>query len=565
MSSSGADNAAVEVDRDLSQRTASWGLAIVLVLALALRLYGLNWDDGFGWTPHPDERAILFKVVDLSFPGISDLPLLLDADESPWNPRWFPYGSFPIYLLKTAGVISSFVPGFDSNDLRVPGRAVSALADVATIALVYALGAMVWSRRVGLLASALVAIAVIHIQLSHFFAVDTLMALFCFATMLFLVRVARSGKLSDSVLAGIFLGLGLATKISVAPILAAYFVAHFIAAFGLSGSGESQDESFAGRATDVAGNTLIGTLAIIAAFLVAQPYALLDWNRFSADIIEQSEMVRRIRDYPYTRQYIDTTPYLYHIQQLSVWGLGLPLGIVAWAGMIYAALKGLRLWWSLAYILAGVCLPAGILVLSGSLVSLVLASSISVGALVLTIPLRRGDTRITALLLCWVVPYFLITGAFDIKFMRYMIPITPFLLLFAALLLTDVWCGVGRLSAKAGSLAKTGLSITGALALLATVFYAVSYVGIYSETHSAVRSGEWIQSNVPRDSLILREHWDEGVPGLGAYEWQDLELYNHDSQPKLLKMSDQLAKGDYILIYSNRLYGTIPRLPERYP
>ena len=565
MTSSDTDNTAVKVDRDLSRRTASWGLAIVLLLALALRLYGLDWDDGFGWTPHPDERAILFKVVALSFPGVSDLPSLLNADESPWNPRWFPYGSFPLYVLKITGALSGFVPGLDPNDLRVPGRAVSALADVATIALVYVLGAMAWSRRAGLLASALVAVAVIHIQLSHFFAVDTLMALFCFATMLFLVRVARSGRLSDSVLAGIFLGLGLATKISVAPILAAYFVAHFIAAFGLSDSDKRRNLSFTDHLSDVAGNALLGTLAIVATFLIAQPYALLDWSRFSADIIEQSEMVRRIRDYPYTRQYIDTIPYLYHIQQLSVWGLGLPLGIVAWVGTAYVAIKGLRLWWALAYFLAGICLPAAILVFSGSLVSLVLASAISVGALVLTIPVRRAETRIAALPLCWVVPYFLITGAFDVKFMRYMIPITPFLLLFAALMLTDVWRGAMRLSTRTSILARAALGAAGTLALLFTVFYAVSYLGIYSETHSAVRAGEWIRSNVPRDSLILREHWDEGVPGLGAYEWQDLELYNHDSQSKLSGMSDQLASGDYILIYSNRLYGTIPRLPERYP
>ena len=117
----------VESGRDMSRRAALWGLAVVLLLALALRLYGLDWDEGFGWTPHPDERAILFKVVALSFPGVSDLPLLLDADESPWNPRWFPYGSFPIYVLNIAGALSGFIPGLDPNDLRVTGRAVSAL------------------------------------------------------------------------------------------------------------------------------------------------------------------------------------------------------------------------------------------------------------------------------------------------------------------------------------------------------------------------------------------------------------------------------------------------------
>ena len=565
MRKSADHSAAKRESRDLSRRTALWGLVVVLLLALALRLYGLDWDDGFGWTPHPDERAIMFKVVEISFPSLSELSLLLDADQSPWNPRWFPYGSLPIYILKFTGVLSGFIPGLDPNDLRVPGRAVSALADVATVALVYALGAMIWSRKVGLLASALTAIAVIHIQLSHFFAVDTLTALFCFASVFFLVRVARSGRTSDSILAGLFLGLGLATKISVAPILAAYFVAHFIAAFGLAESDDSPNTSFTDRVSESIGNALLGGLIIIAAFLIAQPYALLDWARFSADIAEQSEMVRRIRDYPYTRQYIDTAPYLYHVQQLSVWGLGLPLGIVAWAGTLYAAVRGLRLWWALAYLLIGVCLPAAILTASGGFAAILLASAIAVGALLGTIPIRRADTRIAALLMSWVLPYFLITGAFDVKFMRYLIPITPFLLLFGAKMLADIWRAAGRLAKGAMLPTRAALASLGALAFALTLFYAVSYLGIYGQTHSAVRAGEWISANVPRDSLILREHWDEGVPGLHGYEFQDLELYNPDNETKLAAMSDKLASADYILIYSNRLYGTIPRLPERYP
>ena len=565
MNSPANDTAPTENRRDLSKRTALWGLAAVLILALALRLYGLDWDEGFDWTPHPDERAIMFKVVELSFPGISDLPLLLNADESPWNPRWFPYGSLPIYILKFTGAFSGFIPGLDPNDLRVPGRAVSALADVVTVALVYALGAMIWSRKVGLLASALTAIAVIHVQLSHFFAVDTLMALLCFASVLFLVRVARSGRLSDSILAGLFLGLGLATKISVAPILAAYVVAHFIAAFGLADSDDSPNIPFTDRISHAIGNAALGGLVIIAAFLIAQPYALLDWTRFSADITEQSEMVRRIRDYPYTRQYIDTAPYLYHVQQLSVWGFGLPLGIVGWAGTLYAAVRGLRLWWALGYLLVGVCLPAAVLIASTSFAAIVLSSAIAVGALIVTLPVRSPDTRMTALLLSWVIPYFLITGAFDVKFMRYLIPITPFLLLFGAKMLADIWRATGRLANSVRLPTRLALGLLGASAFAFTLFYAVSYLGIYAETHSAVRAGEWISANVPRDSLILREHWDEGVPDLHGYRLEELQLYNPDNETKLSAMSDQLASADYILIFSNRLYGTIPRLPERYP
>ena len=57
---------------------AAAALAAILAAALGLRLYGLGWDAGFDWTPHPDERAILSKTVQISFP-LDDLGSLLDV------------------------------------------------------------------------------------------------------------------------------------------------------------------------------------------------------------------------------------------------------------------------------------------------------------------------------------------------------------------------------------------------------------------------------------------------------------------------------------------------------
>ena len=104
-------------------------------------------------------------------------------------------------------------------------------------------------------------------------------------------------------------------------------------------------------------------------------------------------MVRRIRDYPYTRQYIDTTPYVYHVRQLATWGLGWPLGIVAWAGLLYAALRGMRLRFGLAYLAVGWLLPASVLMVSTSIVAIVLATTIAFGALIGSLACRSPSTR----------------------------------------------------------------------------------------------------------------------------------------------------------------------------
>ena len=543
--------------RDLKLAAA---LALTLGIALTLRLYGLEWDSGYPFTPHPDERAILMKVAELSPPALGDVGSLLNADESPWNPRWFPYGSFPLYLLKGFQVVLSSLPGVEIHDLRVLGRALSAFADTAAVALVYLLGARLYGRREGLLASALLALSVLHVQLSHFFAVDTIMAACAVTALYFLSRVAKDGRPRDSLAAGAAIGLGLATKISLSPIYAAFLMAHVIAALGLL-NGAAPERGFADRAASAVTGLVMGGAVSVVVFAVVQPYAFLDFGRFLADTTEQSEMVRRIRDYPYTRQYIDTIPYWYHVRQLATWGLGLPLGIVAWAGLLYASLRGMRLVHGLAYLAAGWVLPAALLLLSNSVPMIMLAAGIAVLALAATLPVRSVESRANVLLLSWVAPYLLITGAFQVKFLRYLAPVTPFLVLFGSQMLFDLWDWTrDRLSVVRPALAAGLL-----LLLAATGFYAAAYAAVYNQDHPAIRTARWIHANAPEGSVILKEHWEEGIPGLHGHVIRELPLYDDDTGAKIRQIAEELAGADYLVFYSNRLYGTIPRLPERYP
>ena len=536
-------------------------LAVTLAIALALRLYGVEWDSGYPFTPHPDERAILMRVGELALPSPGEVGDLLDADRSPLNPRWFPYGSFPLYLLKGFQGLLSALPGVEIHDLRVIGRGLSALADTATVGLVYLLGARLYGRREGLLAAILVTLAVLHVQLSHFFAVDTIMAAGAVAAVYLLARVAREGRTRDSLAAGAVIGLGIATKVTLAPIYGAFVMAHLIFALGLLDDGVADGRSLADRVSAAVSGMLLGGAASVVVFAAVQPYAFIDFGRFMGDVVEQSEMVRRIRDYPYTRQYIDTTPYWYHVRQLATWGLGLPLGIVVWAGLVHAAMRGMSPVHGLAYLAAGIALPAALLVLSHSLLAIVGASGIALAALALTLPFRSVESRGSVLLLSWVVPYLLITGSFEVKFLRYMIPATPFLVLFGSRMLLDLWDAVNERLPRLRPLLLAGLF----LLLASTGFYAIAYTSVYAQEHPAIRTARWINANAPKGSVILKEHWEEGIPGLHGYEIRELPLYNEDTQAKLRRIADELAGADYVVFYSNRLYGTIPRLPDRYP
>ena len=533
--------------------TLFWICLIALVLmAGAVRFESLDWDTGFTYTPHPDERALLMKSDEISFPKLSEASSFLNPETSTWNPRWFAYGSFPIYLLKIAESLEPIIPDFIDQDIRILARTLSSLSDIGTIIGISLLAKMILNRRYALVVGVLVSFSVIHIQLSHYFAVDTLATFFCIWGIFFLCRISITSRKSDSIFAGIFIGLALSSKISVLPIYSAFFTAHFLYIV----NNINLKEKSIWNTTFL--TVSIGLLTSILTFLIAQPYSILDWSSFSSDITEQSEMVRQIRDYPYTRQYINTIPYVYQIVQLGKWGLGWPLTIISATGLFWFWNKGViysRV--TLLLILLNI-ISIGVLLTYNNLLSILLAMTLSLGSLWVTIPFRSKLDHRYLVILSWVIPYLLITGSFEVKFTRYLLPIIPFLILL----------GIGFVHDKMSSANKTqfiALMTLLVITISTTIAYGLSTQNIYSTPHTAVKASEWLNENAPANAIILKEHWEESVPNLDKFQIREMPIYDNDDLSKLKNISVSLERGDYLVLYSNRLYGTVSRIPERYP
>lgn len=100
-------------------------------------------------------------------------------------------------------------------------RSLSALAGVATIPVVFFVGAELRGRRAGLFAAALVAVNPMMLWYSQEARAYALLVLLCALSLLFCVRAVRNGQRRDFVLWGLFSGLALATHyFAVFPILA---------------------------------------------------------------------------------------------------------------------------------------------------------------------------------------------------------------------------------------------------------------------------------------------------------------------------------------------------------
>jgi len=559
----------------LARRVARWWrpltLAVIAVLGLAVRLYGLDWDgmlSRYTWLAHlygagaaqgtnfhPDERQIMYQVVKLSWP--TSWHQFFDQAHSPLNPHFFAYGTFPLYLLASVGnLLSHISPTLaDFAHLTLTGRFINVLFDIGTILLTAWLALLLTPDRtpkrrrawtVVLLAAAFVAFTPFEVQQTHFFTVDTIVLFFAMLTVLASVKLLRSERaVMWATVAGIAFGLGLASKTSAAPLVVPIVVALALRLYYRRDFWEFLIPLL-----------YAGSLTVLS-FVIAMPYALLDWPEFSQQVSYQGNLARGLIDLPYIRQFGGTVPVVYELQNLVVWGLGLLLGLAALAGLLWVCWK---LW---NHKLASWLVP-----------------------------------------LSWIVVYAGINCTFFTKYMRYLLPIYPLLALLAATLLVTLAAGSQHVQAslpqtpeaqdepasspvarpiswreyalKYGSYALIGV------VLLGTLFQCLALDNIYSQPNTRIQASEWIYHNLKPGTVLTYEQWDDALPVAlpnhdpGMYPQAvytnpqgqattGLPLYDDDTTAKAQTIAKMLMQTGAITMPTDRLDKSIPRLPERYP
>ncbi len=414
------------------------------------------------------------------------------------NPQWFNYGTFPIYVTSLVnGLLGQFDSFRNYDSTILIGRGVTAAISTLTVWLLIGLGTRLYNRQVGLLAGALLGACVLHVQNSRFMTTDNFLTFVVLVALYALIGVVQRGRWRDYIFAGFVIGLAGATKFSAMPLLAPLGVALLVRSYR------------EGSIVPLLGKGFVALFAVFAGFAIGQPYALLDFDTFQRHIAEQGRMVRSAGLLPYTNQYIGAPKYLYELQQIVLWCMGPALGLAAI--------------WATARQVVG------------------LARS------------RSGEHLV---LLSWVVPYFLVTGWFEVKFVRYLLPIYPIVILWAAAWL---W-GMAQRSRIGRAAMWTVLGMT--LAFL------LAHMSIYLRPHTIVTASDWVYRHVPPGSTMVTQHWDEGfpfhLPGRQRADVKVIELPYYDGEIKMRSISEDLAKADYLAFQTNRLYGAITRAPDKY-
>jgi Dolichyl-phosphate-mannose-protein mannosyltransferase len=244
------------------------GLAVVLAIALGLRLWGVK--QGLPFAYNTDEETLY-------------LPQAIHMFGHGLNPHYFenpPAFTYALHVLLTVLLGSDATRTFSSDptSVYVIARCFVAVIGTATVWLVYATGARLFRREVGLLAAAIMAVAFLPVFYAHL-ALNDVPTLLPLTLALFgAAGVARKGRLIDYATAGVGVGLACATKYTGGVIVVSVLAAGFL-----------HLREYSDRRM-VLGRLAVASALALLAFVVSNPYSVLTFNQFWAGLSHQSTL-----------------------------------------------------------------------------------------------------------------------------------------------------------------------------------------------------------------------------------------------------------------------------------
>jgi hypothetical protein len=485
-------------------------LLSILSIALFFRIIGFNWDQGQHL--HPDERFLTMVLTTIKIP--TSFSQYLNPQISTLNPynndfSFFVYGAFPLNLVKITG---EFLNKTTYDQIHFIGRALTILADVLIVLLIYLISQIIFNQKIALLSSFFYSVCVLPIQLSHFYTVDPFLNLFIVLSFYFLILIKNKKNIFTKVfLLSLSFGIALACKISgiyFLPIIAIFFLFNFYK-----------------KPNFLFFYTLIFLLLTAIFFRFNQPQAFssgnfLDWNlnpQFISNI-KELQSYDKISYYPPGIQWLKTTPIIFPLKNIVLWGAGLPLGIIFILSCFY----------SIYFIF------------------------------------KKGFSNNISLfiIIFWILLLFFYQGIQHVTTMRYFLPVYPFLCIISAFFINQIFLF---------NIKIFKLNFIKLLFFIVLLIYPISFLSIYLKDHTRVAASKWIYQNIPIGLTLATEYWDDPLPlflekkSLYDYQYQSLNVASPDSQEKISIIKDQLNKSDYIILTSNRFYLPIPQNPEIYP
>jgi YYY domain-containing protein len=466
-------------------------LSILVVIGVYFRFAGNNWSEGTNL--NPDELGFNNFVSGIQMPAnlaeyfntrISTVSPYLKYDESgnqigqgP-DPGWV-WGQWPAIVIRAAAEEltamqkttcanpdsetckpQKVVDYTDYSRIRLLGRFLSALADTITLLFCFLIGLRLYNRRVALLATALSALAVTQIQQSHFMTIDNFGVTFAVIAMYCAVGALKKGGFGWYAAFGVFYGMTLASRLNFAPLGAMILVAVIIGQWERL---RNEELAPAPRYLIPVGMFALAVAATLVTFRITQPMAFRaptgDTGFFTFNLnpewlsrMKYAEQVSAgtgyIDGYPPAEHWANRPAIITPFLSIVLWGMGLPLGLAAFGGLIWAGIRAFK----------GV------------------------------------DWKKHALPVLFAGGMFLFLGTRWVKEMRYFLVIYPFLCLLAAWALVEIWNWAAK---ERGSWRKALAGLAVGVVLAGSLAWAWKFSEIYRTENTRLEASRWIYQNFP--------------------------------------------------------------------
>ena len=424
---------------------------LILAVALAVRLYGMNWG-----LPFVYEEATPLKKAWAMWGWGS--PLGVDL-----NPHFFNYPSLTIYLqfaaqgvlylaMKLGGSVTSGAD-FHARYIVDPapffyvGRMISVLFGVGTVWMTYLAGRRLGGKWTAALAAVLLAVNTFLISRSHLIEVDLPLTFFAIFVLWLLLGLRKNPVLKSYLMAGAAIGLAASTKYTGAILVLPLAAAHLCARSAAQSAARERPPWWFAAAS---------ILAAAVVFAITSPYVLLDSGTFAEDFATE-------------RQHMS----------LGHFGLG---GSSSWVFYGRSLARDLMGW------------PCAILSLAG-LASLALIQ-------------RKRSIWILG---TFVVPYLLAVSTWSMHADRYLLPVLPALLLFAAAFITDSRANPLGSRWPNRARAVAGAAVALVLAVPVVAGYPAYLRGIRSDSRTT--AARWIDTHIPGGSYLVVEPYGPDIFG----------------------------------------------------
>ncbi|OGG03154.1 hypothetical protein A2W14_03580 [Candidatus Gottesmanbacteria bacterium RBG_16_37_8] len=557
-------------------------LILILLIAAFLRFFNSLHDSPYFF--NPDERNMAIAISRFVLPSkltaipsclaSEFFPKNLDSNDCSLNPHFFSYGQFPLYLAFTSDqitkpVINLINPQPAPKNMQLTTdfpsavywlRFYSALFSVLIVLAVFLISRQLFSFNLSLILAAFSAFTPGLIQAAHFGTTESLLTFFFLSAVFFSLKLQSSLSLDKKLFSNklilysffisISVGLALGAKLTGVFFLIPPFLILLFELFKSASQKKKNWPVFIIGLTVPAKKLFqlfsIGLFILIISliiFVIFSPYNLVEPANFTSAVFGyESDVATGKFEAFYTRQFVNTLPFIFHMEKIFPFALGWPLYLLGIIGFLLLNLK---------------------LTIKFFLVLLKRMKIIklhSKNPLLLITVFEEKSLLIIFSFLIFLLPNTILFA----KWTRFMTPIFPFFAIFSGYFINYF----ERKFSK-----KVFLLLSSSFLILA-LSPGFAFMSIYKNKDSRVTASYWIYQNLSNNSYVLSETANVvDIPlGLTDYRRPDFnatvisfDFYHLDEKPELYAgLLDHLEKADYIFIPSRRIFKNHLQQPEKY-